>query len=517
VYDPAASNDVSDAVTLQKDAIPAVEEAINENLLAILFPDACGDGDRRKMTSEAVVEGMLSLRGGGGKGRKLEAQTLGLSPNPLDVVQQSDACETAVDDPNNKCAVTRGGLTIFLLDPTEEEENVARARVLDSIEAGMEEDTLVSSHVSIVEIVYKERMNGDPPIETENPNAVQGADLRANSGGSFSVLVAAGVASLAIIGAILGWRSLKKKGDKDDDSVEMGSNQGGMSDAAAGALEEGSEYSSMNEGSSRLSQSSYSESDGSDYTDEGDEDDETMADDEDERLRQLQMVESQPVPLSAITEEPSLENLSSRETESMGKAGGGGVLKDDGSSTIASVQTMSNLSLPPKVLSDRSFGGSSEELLSSKTLLSAGSWKGVALSPSNCSSSVGGDDLSFAGYHDAAKYDKGIDCCKSLGGGSLGNDCGMAKSSCSVDTVSTGAGNKGDLDMRKCTLGISSRDLHSPEDISKANSIMFSPPDLREKNLDWEDDDDASAVSLFSIRKLPLSDSEDEGENDEHI
>jgi len=120
--------------------------------------------------------------------------------------------------PGNSCSVVRGRLSIYGVFTTEGDLSRTKAAVTDAIRLGMEADTLVSSHPSIVRLFFVQRNSTIPQIE--NPNQVRSVDVRADGGGAFPWVIAASIVSLVIVGSVLGWRKLRKNQEVDEDEDE---------------------------------------------------------------------------------------------------------------------------------------------------------------------------------------------------------------------------------------------------------------------------------------------------------
>uniref|UniRef100_A0A7R9WMT4 Uncharacterized protein n=1 Tax=Pseudictyota dubia TaxID=2749911 RepID=A0A7R9WMT4_9STRA len=205
----------TNTAAVQNDLIPAVEKAINDVLLPVLFSDLCSDGENARRTLLDRKVATTGLRGV----RRLEAQMVALSPNPPDMLQTADVC--ANEDkigPGNSCSVVRGRLSIYGVFTTEGDLSRTRAAVTDAIRLGMEGDALVASHPSIVRLFFVQRNTTIPQME--NPNQVQSVDVRADGGGAFPWVIAASIVSLVIVGSVLGWRKLRKNQEVDEDEDE---------------------------------------------------------------------------------------------------------------------------------------------------------------------------------------------------------------------------------------------------------------------------------------------------------
>jgi len=204
--------EVETTATEQSNLVPAVERAINNALLPLLFSDLCSDDEN---TRRMLLEEGIRLDGQSGI-RRLQTEIVALSPNPLDSIQTGDIClnEGSIG-PGNSCSVIRGRLSLYGVFPTQDSIARSRAEVISAIRLGMEDDAFVSVHPSIVRLFFVERNTTIPQIES--PNQVRSVEIRADSDGPFPWVVAASVASLVIFGTVVGWRKLRRNKENADD------------------------------------------------------------------------------------------------------------------------------------------------------------------------------------------------------------------------------------------------------------------------------------------------------------
>lgn len=204
---------------VQSDMIPAVERAINDVLLAVLFSELCGGEDdlgRRTLLEGGATE-VMSLRGI----RKLQTTAVAaLSPSPPDLVQTGDTCLN--DDKikaGSSCSVVSGRLSIYgNFSASEDASRAARTAVADTIQRGMENDELVSAHPSIVRLFFVPRNSSFPLGDTSE---VRFVDVRADGGGgSFPLIIAASIASLAIFGIAVGWNKSLRGNEDEQEEVD---------------------------------------------------------------------------------------------------------------------------------------------------------------------------------------------------------------------------------------------------------------------------------------------------------
>lgn len=195
----------SNQTFIEEVIIPGIEEAINEKLLPELFPEACEESRRLLASQEVRLP----------EARRLSI--LGISPAPRDQIAYGENCNSDTGEASS-CFVTKGRMKLF---ETSGNTRELKAVILDTIKAGMEEDTIAkAAHDDIIKLYYIEEI-------AENPNSIE-SDLSApvetfaDGGSPTSVLVAAAAGTIAILGAILGWRKFRKNDDDDDDSDDSG-------------------------------------------------------------------------------------------------------------------------------------------------------------------------------------------------------------------------------------------------------------------------------------------------------
>eukprot|EP00568_Trieres_chinensis_P000043 CAMPEP_0183303338 /NCGR_PEP_ID=MMETSP0160_2-20130417/8817_1 /TAXON_ID=2839 ORGANISM="Odontella Sinensis, Strain Grunow 1884" /NCGR_SAMPLE_ID=MMETSP0160_2 /ASSEMBLY_ACC=CAM_ASM_000250 /LENGTH=411 /DNA_ID=CAMNT_0025466231 /DNA_START=42 /DNA_END=1277 /DNA_ORIENTATION=+ len=178
---------------LQDEILPDLEKEINENLMALMFPDGCrrrlaiGDGARR-----------LSLAG--------------LSPKPDDGVDLTDAgmCQFHDVNSDNFCSVVNGGLTIFGsndLESTKEE-------VLSAIRNGMSRTgSLVNANDAIEKLTFIETVTANAFSNPDDNRAEVTAESRTLGTALF---VSMGSVAALVIAVLVLYR--RRKTDEDDES-----------------------------------------------------------------------------------------------------------------------------------------------------------------------------------------------------------------------------------------------------------------------------------------------------------
>jgi len=133
----------------------------------------------------------------------------------------ADACVNGeIIEPGNSCSVVRGRLSVYGVFASEDEVSRLQEEVIGAIKLGMEEDSFIYAHQSLVRLYFVERNSVFPPIVT--PNQVGSVDLRADSDGPFPWVIAAAVASLVIFGTLVGWRKLRRNQEDEDEDEDNG-------------------------------------------------------------------------------------------------------------------------------------------------------------------------------------------------------------------------------------------------------------------------------------------------------
>ena len=122
-------------------------------------------------------------------------------------------CEDKAN-PGNSCVFTQGGITLFADGDVSE----ARDNILGIIRASMMEGTLASAHSSIVSLRYVEVL-AEAPGDIDN-NLRRIPIERVSSRPAMDWVLAAGVGFLSIIGAIIGWKRLKNKGEDEEEVAD---------------------------------------------------------------------------------------------------------------------------------------------------------------------------------------------------------------------------------------------------------------------------------------------------------
>jgi len=207
--------------TVQSNMIPAVETAINDALLPVLFNDLCKNENDTRRALQEDGEQLVALHGI----RRLQAQVAGLSPNPLDSIQTGEPClNVAKIKSGNSCIVVRGGLSIYGFFTSEDDNIQTSDAVTNAVQAGMEGGAFASAHPSIVRLFLVQRSISTPLSDTEAE--VRSADIRADSRGAFPWVIISCISTVFVLGVIYGWNKFSKKKKRqgtdnvDDDAEE---------------------------------------------------------------------------------------------------------------------------------------------------------------------------------------------------------------------------------------------------------------------------------------------------------
>mmetsp|Transcript_33476 Transcript_33476/g.99778 ORF Transcript_33476/g.99778 Transcript_33476/m.99778 type:complete len:711 (-) Transcript_33476:2676-4808(-) len=191
--------------TVQSDMIPAVETAINDALLPVLFNDLCQSENDTRRALQQDGKQPVALRGM----RRLQGQVVGMSPNPLDMIQTDEPClNEAKIKSGSSCVVVRGALSVYGSFTSEDDETQTRVALIDTVQAGMEGGAFASTHPSIVRIFFVERSISTPLIDTQEARF---ADIRADSRGAFSWVVISCISTVFVVGIMYGWNKFSKK------------------------------------------------------------------------------------------------------------------------------------------------------------------------------------------------------------------------------------------------------------------------------------------------------------------
>lgn len=176
------------------DILPALELAINEQLLSILFPLKCGDKENDRY-------------------RRLDL--VGISSRPEEMVLEGVSCQLSLANSSHECVVVEGGAKLFV----DGNASDTKRQVLEAIKDGMDNDKFLYAHGAIVRLTFTK-------INTEGISTQDAGVLSTRSSENttsvppYVYVAGAGAGALLVAGALVFFQRKQKEDEDEDDGEE---------------------------------------------------------------------------------------------------------------------------------------------------------------------------------------------------------------------------------------------------------------------------------------------------------
>eukprot|EP00566_Odontella_aurita_P012771 CAMPEP_0113533054 /NCGR_PEP_ID=MMETSP0015_2-20120614/4391_1 /TAXON_ID=2838 /ORGANISM="Odontella" /LENGTH=467 /DNA_ID=CAMNT_0000432063 /DNA_START=335 /DNA_END=1738 /DNA_ORIENTATION=- /assembly_acc=CAM_ASM_000160 len=235
--------------SLKQTILPAVEEEINNAVLAVLLPTGCRRRERRLVRAwrgggvwrgqvsfqpEEILRGRLATeRAGGGSDNSDNRQlkVIGMNPKPYDEVDGA-SCTKQEEGSENWCSVVEGSLTLL----TDSDSSTETLVALNAIRGGMDSGNFTRAHPAVVKIsfVEKELINA---LRADNTQS----DVSANANPSALTFIAMGSVIGVLLAGLILYRRRQRKIDDNAciDSSDSNDFDEFSSESAESAMSEG--------------------------------------------------------------------------------------------------------------------------------------------------------------------------------------------------------------------------------------------------------------------------------------
>ena len=129
---------------LEQSLIPSVEDAIMDSLTPLVVGECSNDEGVRRLLSDRNI-GVLH----NAMNTHRRAQIFGLGASPADTRRGGSTCQSTRTSPNHRCFVVSGAVTVCSTNFAKD-----KAKVMNAIQEGMEDDAYNDAHEAIVELFF---------------------------------------------------------------------------------------------------------------------------------------------------------------------------------------------------------------------------------------------------------------------------------------------------------------------------------------------------------------------------